>query len=252
MSFEVQDCATTSISLQTAILFYGNGNNISGVSYATIHPVDGGDGQASPVIRAGRPLDRASLEAACASLMEGARVRCGIFSDNILSIGLEHLVWWQRPGKRTYFFACRPAAEGEISVGQRAGTGFTPGVVFVAKRQSLWAYAVKGEARPTADTRLYHLPAMNVWPDGRVCTGSAPLPDSTVAESVAAWEKSFWDSNFSHPNHPRPVNYKGGIHQFSIDLLDGKFRKFPQRVLRPIKGLTLGCLVDRLDGITRA
>ena len=31
--------------------------------------------------------------------------------------------------------------------------------------------------------------------------------------------------------------------------MDGKFKKFPQRVLRPIKGLTLGRLVDRLDGL---
>ena len=52
---------------------------------------------------------------------------------------------------------------------------------------------------------------------------------------------------FSHPNHPKPVNYKGGIHAFSRDLLDGKFRKFPERVLRPIKGMTLGLLVDKLD-----
>ena len=67
---------------------------------------------------------------------------------------------------------------------------------------------------------------------------------------LAKWEKSFWESNFSHPNHPKPLNYKGGIHQFSLDLLNGKFKdKYPVRVLRPIKGLTLGAVIDHFDGI---
>ncbi|WP_126447959.1 PRTRC system protein B [Sulfuricystis multivorans] len=249
MSFEVHDCAAMSVRLRTAILLYET-HGYPHISYATIHPVDCGDDNGPPVIRAGRPADRSSLKAVCASLLKSSRVRSGVLADNILSVGLEHVVWWQRPGKRTYFFDCRPSAEGSVNVGKRAGIGPTPGIVFVAKDQSMWAYAVKGNNRPDADTQLYHLPAMNVWEDGKICTGSMPIPENTLAESVSAWEKSFWDSNFSHPNHPKPVNYKGGIHQFCIDLLDGKFKKFPQRVLRPIKGLTLGRLVDRLDGVT--
>lgn len=248
MSFEVADCGAQSVRLQTAILLYGNQGGYGGISYATIHPVDCPSRDASPVIRAGRPADRASIKAVCASLIESARVRSGILSDNILSIGLEHVVWWSRPTKRNYFFDCKKN-DGSVCVGKRAGMGFAPGLVFVAKEQSMRVYAVKGDARPNADTPLMVAPLMNVWEDGRVCTGSMPLPDSTMTESVTKWEGSFWDSNFSHPNHSKPVNYKGGIHQFSIDLLDGKFKKFPERVLRPVKGLTLGRLVDQLDGI---
>src|SRR5574338_250207 len=250
MSFEIHDCTAMNVTLQKAILLYGSSNGFSGVSYATIHPIDAEKANSAPVIRAGRPADRASLKAVCASLLEASRVRSGVLPDNILSVGISHIVWWQRPGRRTYFFDCRPAAEGGVSIGRRAGTGLTPGLVFVAREQSMWTYAVKGDARPDASTQLCHAPMMNTWADGKVCSGSMPLPDSTVAESVAAWEKSFWDSNFSHPNHPKPVNYKGGIHQFSMDLLDGKFRKCPQRVLRPIKVLTLGRLVDDLDGLS--
>lgn len=253
MSFEVLDCSAMSVKLTTAILLYEANGLRSGAVYATIHPVDCGDGSASPVIRAGRPADRTSLKAACASLLEVSRIRSGVLTDNVLSIGPEHVIWWQRPGVRTYFFDCRPAADdGAVSIGKRAGRAPTPGIVFVAQGQSLLAYAVKGAGRPDADTPLFHMPAMNVWEDGRVCTGSMPLPDSTVGQSILAWEASFWDSHFSHPNHPKPVRYKGGIHQFSIDLLDGKFSTFPQRVLCPIKGLTLGRLVDRFDGLTAA
>ena len=247
MTFEVQDCGAQSVSLQKAILLYGQ-TGYQNISYATIHPVDCvKDG--APVIRAGRPADRDSLKAVCASLMESARVRSGILPDNVLSLGLEHVVWWSRPGMHTHFFDCRQSADGAVSVGKRAGTAPTPGLIFVAKQQNMWVYAVKSDARPDADTPLYHAPYMNVWEDSRLCVGSMPLPDSTMAESVSTWENAFWNSSFSHPNHPKPLNYKGGIHAFSLDLLSNKFRKFPQRVLRPIKGMTLGRLVDQLDGI---
>ena len=56
MTFEVQDCGAQSVSLQTAILLYGQ-TGYQNISYATIHPVDCvKDG--APVIRAGRPADR--------------------------------------------------------------------------------------------------------------------------------------------------------------------------------------------------
>ena len=251
MSFEIYDCDARSVKLQSAILLYGSSNSYDAISYATIHRVECGKGDTAPVIRAGRPVDRASLKAVCTGLMEASHVRSGVLPDNILSVGLEHIVWWQRPGQRTYFFDTRPGADGStnFNVGKRGGMALTPGLVFVAKDQNMMVFAVKGDVRPDAATPLHHAPLMNIYEDGRVCTGSMPLPDSTMAESVETWEKAFWGSHFTHPNHSKPLNYKGGIHAFSIDLLDGKFKKFPMRVLRPIKGLILGRLVDRLDGI---
>ena len=251
MSFEVRDYDQSAVSLQSAILLYGSGGYSGSIQYATVHPVDAGQSKNAPVIRAGRPLDKDSLKRVVDGLMDAARVRSGILSDNILSIGAEFVVWWQRPGVRNYFFECRrgPVDKDDASVGKRAGKAFAPALVFVASKQQMMVFAVKGDARPTADTLLCHAPLMNVWDDGRVCTGSMPLPDNTMAASVAKWEESFWSSIFTHPNHPNPVNYKGGIHAYCNDLLDGKFKKFPERVLRPIKGLTLGKLVDQLDGI---
>ena len=58
---------------------------------------------------------------------------------------------------------------------------------------------------------------------------------------------SFWSSAFSHPNKMKAVNYKGGLHAFSVDLLDGKFKKFPERYLRRIPNLTLGTFVSRIE-----
>ena len=249
MSFEVHDLDAKSVELKSAILLYGGTTAYSTLRYATLHPVESAGPDAPPVIRAGRPLDSRTLQSVCADLMDSARVRSGVLPANVLSVGLEHVVWWSPPGRRTYFFNTSVADDGRVHVGQRSGMALTPGLVFVAKRQQMMVFAVKGDERPDASTPLCHAPLMNVYESGKVCTGSMPLPDSTVAASIAKWEEAFWNSNFTHPNHTKPVNYKGGLHAFSLALLDDRFRTFPQRVLRRIKGLTLGALVDQLDSL---
>ena len=236
MSFEVRDLTQSSATLSRAILLYTG----EGHAYATVHPVDTSEGQ--PKIRAGIPADLNAIREICAQLAKSALLRSGVLPDRILSVGLEHVVWWQRPGHRHQFFSC------DKGVGVRNGKAPTPGIVFAVNKQSMFAFAVKGDERPTADTPLFHMPYMNVNEKGLVCTGSMPLPDQSIAATVQAWEDNYWNSAFSHPNHPRPVRYKGGIHALMTDLLDGKFRKFPAKALNPLKGKTLGMLVDFLDG----
>lgn len=246
MSFAVADMSVSGVKLKKAILIYGDeGARSSQTVYATVHPVLCPDGQSAPVIGAGCALDRNQLRHVCSRLVKSSRVRSGILPEGVLSVGLDFVVWWQRPGLRTYFFDCR-MSDG-VSVGKRSGVAPAPGLVFVAKKKDLWVCAVQGNERPTADTPLFHAPLMNVWKDGRVCTGSMHIPDSSLAQAVAGWEQSFWDSNFSHPNHDKVVKYAGGIHKLSIDLLNGKFKRFPSRVLRPMEK-TLGDLVAMFDG----
>ena len=246
MSFDVLDSTVNNVRLKKAILIYGaDGARHDSMLYATVHPVICSGGNSTPMIGAGRALDRGQLRNVCSRLVKSARVRSGILPEGVLSVGLDFVVWWQRPGLRTHFFDCR-VSDG-ASVGKRSGVAPAPGLVFVAKKKELWVYAVRGNERPTADTPLFHAPLMNVWKDGRVCTGSMQIPESSLAQAVADWERSFWDSNFSHPNHDKVVKYAGGIHKFSIDLLDGKFKRFPARVLRPMEK-TLGSVVDSFDG----
>ena len=247
MSFEVHDCAAESVRLKTAILLYEGCYNPS-LRYATVHPVDTPAPDQPPIIRAGRPLDQNKLREVCGALSASARIRSGLLTENVLSMGMDYVIWWSRPGSRTHFFDCKEA-DGVLSVGKRGGTAPTPGLIFAAKEQNLWVFAVKGNSRPTLDTPLFHAPLMNCWEDGRVCLGTMALPEDTLAASVSKWETSFWESNFSHPNHAKPVKYRGGIHKLSIDLLDGKFKDgFPERVLCPAKEATLGALMNRFDG----
>jgi PRTRC genetic system protein B len=245
VNFEIASETFSVLNIQHAILLYGNPGT-QDVQYASVHPVRCGEG-GIPVIQEGRPLDRSQFDQACAGLRAATRVDAGIFPDTVLSAGISHIIWWQRPGRHTYFFNCAPAPEGIQCVGRRAGVALTPGAVFVAKADKLWVYAVKGTARPTEKAKLFHMPVMNVWKNGAVCTGSVPLPGSSLAKSIDAWEGAFWGSHFTHPNHEQPVRYEGGIHAFCTDLLDGKFMAFPERVLVGIPKMTIGSLVALFD-----
>lgn len=240
MRFSIQDTSTES-KLNKAVLLYSNG---VGASYATIHEVHLNDRQA-PVIGAGRPLDTKALKTLVRELSPSLLDKTCILPGNVLSVGSTHIMWWSPPSRRAYFFDTRIETEG-VSVGKRCGEAFAPGLIFLVRDSQLWVYAVKGNKRPDADTALFHAPLMNLYADGALCTGSMAKPQSTLVESITQWENAFWDSRFTHPNHPRPVSFKGGLHAFSNALLDGQFRKFPDRVLRPMKR-TLQDVVSAMD-----
>ena len=240
MSFNVADESDES-RLSQAILLY---KNRRGASFATVHPIvkDENDGAS---IGAGCPFDEKALKRLASDLASSLRIKSGILPSNVLSVGGDHIMWWSPPSRRTYFFNTRQDATGH-NVGNRCGEALTPSLIFVVYRGSMSVFAVKGKTRPDADTPIFHAPLMNVYEDGTLCMGSMSKPNSTLAESISKWEQGFWDSAFSHPNYAKSVNYKGGLHAFSTDLLDGKFRKFPDRVLRPMK-ITLQKIVDDLD-----
>jgi PRTRC genetic system protein B len=244
MPNHVHDDRNLSVRLEQAILIYSrsSGLNRDGTHYATVHPVSIHE-SASPIIEAGRPLDKGTLEKLLRSLMKTAGTQTGVFSERILSVGTGFVVWWQPPGERAFFFDCAASS----SIGKRSGSGRVPGLVFVASGCTLRVFAVKGRTRPGTDTLLHHAPLMNVYADGKVCTGSAPLPGSTLSSSIAAWEAAFWNSSFTHPNQQRAVRYKGGLEQFSLDLLNGKFTRFPEHVLCPHPVGTVGKLVEWLE-----
>ena len=246
MSFDLHDNSTVS-TLSSAILLYGSRHG-GGASFATIHPVTV-DEENGAVIGAGRPFDEKALKQLAADLVSTMQVKSGILPTNVLSVGGSHIMWWSPPRRHTYFFDTRTRINSDdsgVSVGKRCGEAFGPGLIFLVKDGEMRLFAVKGKERPEAKTPLFHAPLMNVYEDGRLCTGSMNKPDSTLADSIAEWEQSFWDAAFSHPNHAKAVNYKGGLHALSIDLLDGKFRKYPELVLRSMK-MTLQDVVDDID-----
>ena len=246
MSFNITDPHATSATLRHAILLYATDNHYGhGVRYATVHPVVvADDGRAQ--IREGKPLDRGSLVSFAQGLMVNNFAKGGILPANVLSVGQDHVAWWSPPSIRNYFFQARKTQDNE-DVGVRSGKAFAPGLLFGVKDKRMFVFAVRGNERPVAETPLYLPPLMNCYSDGRVCTGTMPLPEQSTAASIETWEKSFWESAFTHPNGPKMVKYKGGLHKFSKDLLDGKFRKFPERFLVPYGQHTVADFIGRLE-----
>ncbi len=242
MSFSIHHDTAEPMALKRAILLYGPKHGSLG--YATVHDVVPGPNN-TPVIKAGKALDRAVLSGIVTDLAGASRRRHGLLPPNVLAVGDASVMWWLPPGIRTFYFDT--ATTDANSIGKRAGKAWHPGLIFVAGRNEMWAFAVKGEKRPESGTPLYHAPLMNVWDGGKVCTGTMPIPDTALASAIGKWEDSFFGSAFTHPNHPMAVKYKGGLHAFWRDMLDGKHARFPESVLVPIKDFTVGMLADGVE-----
>lgn len=226
--------------LSKAVLIYRNNNT----AYATVHdPYTDKQGQSA--LGEGSPLTHATIAGMVRDFSNNAQVG-SFLAPNVLSIGMDSLVWWVKPAMREIHFAC----SGNHGIGTESGVVPHPGLIFAVGQDSWSVFAVKGNSRPKATTPLFQAPHFNIWAGGKICTGNVTLPKDFSVESMAAWEKAYFGSRFSHPNVPVLVNYEGGSYPFWRSMLDGKFSKFPQEVLVPEK-LTASDLVRRINGGAR-
>jgi PRTRC genetic system protein B len=222
-------CADRSPVPGSAVLLYSGTN---GNGFATVHDVVmEGD---VPVIRAGTPASRQGLLSALRQLADD-RLPPELIPAHILAKGIDHLVWYRPPSRQTIW------VKAEALGGERSGEVPMSGLIWLVNPMtgSCSIFAYEGEDRPNSETKLHQAPVFNVWQDGRICTGSAAVPKGAAALVPQNWEMSFWMSWFTHPNTPKIVRGKGSPHAFVKDLLDGKYKVFPQAKLLPIKR-TLG------------
>lgn len=216
------------MTLNKAILLYG-GNS----SFATIHDVGTDKKNGSTILMQGEPLTHVVISEIMRGL--GQSVQIGAFlPPHILSVGHNSVVWWLKPASRKVFFRCSDVEKG---IGEESAETSHPGLVFAVNESGWSVFAVKGNERPEASTPLYLSPYFNVSSNGAICTGTVDVPKNYSAESTFLWDKAFFDSAFSHPNVKPPqklVDYKGGSYKFWRHMLDGKFKKFPEKVLVPV------------------
>lgn len=81
------------------------------------------------------------------------------------------------------------------------GMANVPALLWVAGKEKLYIYALKGDRKPTENTPLYHAPFFNVYADGNVCMGTVDVnikKSTSLEEFTAAWEAYFFNSYFSH------------------------------------------------------
>ena len=240
--FFIQAPSAGTVRLRRAVLIY---DGQQGSALATVHDIENIDGEA--VIGAGQAMtSRAAMDLAKALLKRAAHG--GFLPETVLYMDGDLIVWWMPPARRHIAFRVDDV-HAEAFGGQERGESVPhPGLVFAASSRVWRVWAVKGAGRPTPATALYQVPYFNVDVRGNICQGNAPVPEGTTVEKIAAWNDAFLRSYFTHPNGPgKLVRYRGGAYAFWKDMLDGRFQRFPERVLVDVK-TTLGYLLGLKEG----
>jgi PRTRC genetic system protein B len=228
---------STDLVMSGAILLYSQSSDSQSPIYATAHPVTSTGKR--PVIGAGRPVDREALFTALDSLAERCAANAEFLPETVLAIDRTAVTWWCRPTMRRVFFDC-------AELGTVAAVVPHPGLIFQARTNGFFVFALDGAARPTPDTPLFEPPYFNTWDHGSICIGSARVPARIDIASIDGWESGFFESAFTHPNAGgKRVNYPRGEFAFWKEMLAGKYgEQFPLQCLVPMKR-TLGDLIAR-------
>jgi len=181
----------TAFKLSDVVLVYGDGKR----SFATLHqPVSR---RGAPMLGPGSPVSSAFLRALSDGL--GAGLPLEVLPPTVLCRTPDVTIWWRPPSVAPVFYA--PAREAKNGEALKAISGRSvrhPGLVFKATRTSLWVRAVKGAERPSASTPMFEAPYFNVSTTGSVCVGSMRKPHSRGIAALREWERSFFESEFTH------------------------------------------------------
>jgi len=132
---------------------------------------------------------------------------------------------WYTPPKETdlFFIECLGIASGKTKI---------PGLLWKATRERLQVFALKGKAKPHADTPLYYAPLFNLSSDGSVCMGTVHIEidrQTALEQFMAQWETYFFNSYFTHTlgNHRHCKGNLVALWQGQV----GTGRDFPQEEL---------------------
>jgi PRTRC genetic system protein B len=195
-------------------------------AFASIHDVDDQDGH--PTIAAGTPLTRAHLRHWAQILGKAAPPE--ILPANVLVSHSDLLAWWVPARVRPAYFALgKPPADLKALAKRVVVPVPYPAHLLVATRTGLGVYALREDARPTAETQLLFSPILNVFVSGLLCWGNVPKPKSLNLAAIPAFESAVFDSWSTGPNTGQEltISGKGGLVRLWDDLATRKATRFP-------------------------
>jgi PRTRC genetic system protein B len=194
--------------LASAILIYADTGgssqpwNSSNHVAATVHDVAQADGR--PVIQPGQPVSVAALERLMQSL--GRQTGAQAIPENLLSLGMDRMVWWSRASRRRIWFN---ASHDQTGLKPLSGKFvYHPALLFVAHTHNLSVYALAGDRRPVPKTKIYRAPYWNLQ-NGHMCNGNLTLP-ACLPENIAGFEAAFFNSEFTHGGGGGITRHAGG------------------------------------------
>ena len=158
----------------------------------------------------------------------GRSVPIEILPENVIVRTNDTIVWWTGARQRVMFFSDRG---GDAVLRNMNGRTYPhPPLLFKASGSHLWVRALRENARPEPNTKLYMAPYWNTYDNGVVCTGTMRIPYEKSVAIINGWERSFFQSEFTHAAGVRNyLSYPGGFLGM-WRFLEGK-RKFPSRYL---------------------
>lgn len=217
--------------LEAALLIYRNKN---GDGYVSSHPIV--QGPSALELGAGHPLERSELR----KLLKGTGRDLGVkgwVDSRVVFMSGSLIAWWRPAAPAPMFFQANA-----IGSKARSGTCPQPSLVFAVADSGWYVWALKGNERPTPQTPLMRSPYLNVWNEGRICEGNVKRPRVLTPETIAAFERTFFESRFTHANQPDLCKYAGGAKALWQDLLLGKHPAFPDECLLPQNQTLAGAL----------
>ncbi len=179
--------SNSSFGLSKAILVYSDGQQM----FATMHQPSVSPDGGPPYLDAGEALTIDFLKQLAKGL--GRSVPREILPSNVLVRTPDMLVWWTRQQHRAMFFS--DSGDGRKLNGKVFPQ---PALVFKVCGSELSVRALAEHRRPRRDTPLMFAPYWNCDAAGRVCQGSMRAPEKLCLEAMTAWEKAFFESEFTH------------------------------------------------------
>ncbi len=174
-------------------------------SFITHHAVRTGPSARQPTLGPATPLSVDFVQSLIQSL--GGRIPVEFLPEHVIARADRAISWWTPPQKRRMYFG---KTHGDME--KITGALFPqPALIWGATAHGLSVRAFKGTRRPTSDTKLCVAPYWNVFESGKVCLGSMRIPKVSTVASIPQWEKSFFESEFTHGNVGRLTRHKGGF-----------------------------------------
>lgn len=194
----------TELALSKAILIYGGNQG----SLATIHDVLEREGGAR-ILGPGVTADFRFVRELADSLR--AHQAPELLPDNVLCRTPEAIAWWTPARRRRMFFGGH--VETDAALNRLSGKMFAhPALLWVVKGRDLSIFSLAKNQRPVAKTKLCIAPYWNTSSEGNVCQGSMRSPSRLSVDSMAGWEKAFFESEFTHATGGHRISsHPGGM-----------------------------------------
>jgi PRTRC genetic system protein B len=160
--------------------------------------------------------------------LQNTYLQCkGVIPPTLIQVNSQsngYAVWYSPQQSVDLFFS--------ESLGIPSGKAKIPALLWKATKERLQVFALKGKAKPNADSSLYYAPLFNLSQDGSVCMGTVNVNidrQTALEQFMAQWESYFFNSYFTHTlgNHR---HCKGNIVQLWQGQV-GTDSEFPQNEL---------------------